>query len=119
MQLFPNPGVKKIPNRTAYFHNVADRLAQIPGVRAASYSHMGPGMNYEYKESVGARNGGMTFPAAFELVGPGFFDLVEMHVLAGRQFTWHDDENSKRVVVVSESLAPATFSGPGTPWGNG
>jgi ABC-type lipoprotein release transport system permease subunit len=32
-----------------------------------------------------------------------------MHVLAGRQFTWQDDGNSKRVVVVSESLARQLF----------
>jgi predicted permease len=111
MQLFPNPGVKKIPNRTAYFRNLADQLARVPGVRAVSYSHMGPGLSYEYKEPVSPRNSSAAVPAAFELIGPGFFDLLDMHVLAGRQFIWRDDENSPRVVVINESLARQLFPG--------
>jgi predicted permease len=111
VQLYPNPGMKKIPNRTAYFHNLADRFAQISGVRNVSFSHMGPVTRYEYKEPVGAREGGATVPGIFELVGPGFFDLMDMRVLAGRQFSWRDDENSKRVVIVSESLARQLFPG--------
>jgi hypothetical protein len=72
---------------------------------------MGPGLSYEYKEPVSPRNSSAAVPAAFELIGPGFFDLLDMHVLAGRQFTWHDDENSLRVVVISESLARQLFPG--------
>jgi hypothetical protein len=34
-----------------------------------------------------------------------------MHVLAGRQYTWQDDENSKRVVMVNQSLANQLFPG--------
>lgn len=32
VQLFPQPGRRDIPNRTAYFHELADKLSQIPGV---------------------------------------------------------------------------------------
>jgi predicted permease len=105
VQLYKNPGVKKIPNPSAYFRNLADQLAQIPGVQSVSYSHMGPVTIYEYKEPVGNN----AVQAIFELVGPGFFDVLDMHVLAGRQFSWQDDENSKRVVVVSQSLAEKLF----------
>jgi len=107
VQLYPNPGMKKIPNRTAYFRNLVEQLADIPGVRGVSYSHMGPVSGYEYKEPVGDAS----IRSIFELVGPGFFDLMGIHVLAGRQFSWQDDENSRRVVVVSESLAKKLFPG--------
>jgi ABC-type antimicrobial peptide transport system permease subunit len=72
---------------------------------------MGPVSSYEFKEPVAALAGGTTVPAAFEVVGPGFFNVVDMHVLAGRQYSWQDDENSNRVVVISESLARALFPG--------
>jgi putative ABC transport system permease protein len=109
IQLYPKPGVNKIPNRSAYFRDLADRLAQIPGVRKVSYSHVGPVASYEFKDAAKTFEESASTQAVFEVVGPDFFDVVGMRVLAGRQFTWHDDENSKRVVVVSESLARQLF----------
>jgi predicted permease len=111
VQLYSQPGVRTIPNRSAYFRDLADRLAQIPGVRNVSFSHMGPATSYEFKESAASLDGSSSTRAIFEVVGPGFFNVVGMHVLAGRQFRWQDDENSRRVVMVSESLARQLFPG--------
>jgi predicted permease len=111
VQLYPQPGVRTIPNRSAYFRDLASRLAQIPGVRNVSFSHMGPVTSYEFKESAASLDGSAATQAVFEVVGPDFFTVVGMHVLSGRQFTWQDDENSRRVVVVSESLARQLFPG--------
>jgi predicted permease len=46
-----------------------------------------------------------------EVVGPGFFQMIGMRVLAGREFDWHDDEKAPLVTVISESLARRLFPG--------
>lgn len=112
MQLFPQAGRELIPNRTVYYHQLAEAIAQLPRVRAVSYSHMGPVEGYEYKIPVTV-TGSSSVPvqAVEDLVGPGFFDLIGMHLVAGREFDWRDDERTSRVVIVSESLARRLFPG--------
>ena len=59
MQLFPQPGHEKIPNRMQYYHELATRLSQMPGVESVSYLHMGPASGYESRRlcqlALGAR----------------------------------------------------------------
>ncbi len=43
------------------------------------------------------------------MVGPGFFQLVGMHLLKGRDFDWRDDEKAQQVTILSESLANLLF----------
>jgi predicted permease len=109
MQLFPQPGRDKIPNRTEYYHELVTRISQLPGVASVRYEHMGPGSSYEYKVSVSAGTGGTVANAVEEWAGPGLFRTLEMHVLSGREFNWHDDEHAPRVAIISESLAHALF----------
>jgi predicted permease len=112
MQLFPQAGREHIPNRTVYYHRLAEALSQLPTVQAASYSHMGPVLSYEYKIPVtGTGSSSVPVKAVEDLVGPGFFDLIGMHLVAGREFDWRDDERTSRVVIVSESLARRLFPG--------
>jgi predicted permease len=108
LQLYPQPGHEKIPNRIAYFHQLAQQIAQLPGVESASYLHMGPTSGFEYKVPV-STSAGNPRNAVEEWAGPSFFHMMGMRVLAGREFTWRDDEHSPRVVVISESLARALF----------
>ncbi|HEX3472396.1 MAG TPA: ABC transporter permease, partial [Silvibacterium sp.] len=37
-------------------------------------------------------------------VSPGYFDAARTALLAGREFTWHDDENAPRVAVVNREF---------------
>jgi predicted permease len=108
VQLYPQPGHDKIPNRVAYFHELAERVSQLPGIQSVSYLHMGPTNGFEYKVPV-STSAGMPMNAVEEWAGPGFFRMIGMRVLAGREFTWRDDERAPRVAIVSESLARALF----------
>jgi len=110
MQLFPQAGREQIPNRTEYYRQVAKRLSELPGVESVSYSHMGPVMPYEYKIPVSIP-GSAAAPAeaAEDWVGPGFFHLIGMRLLAGREFDWRDNERATRVAIVSQSLARRLF----------
>ena len=106
MQLFPQADYGKIPNRTAYYRELANKLSQLPGVESASYSHMGPVFRYEYKVPVSISSlSAAPVDAVEDWVGPGFFNLLGIRLLEGREFDWRDDERAPRVAIVSESLA--------------
>ena len=47
----------------------------------------------------------------WNLVGPGFFDTVGMRLLAGRDFTAHDDAKAPKVAIVNETMARRFFAG--------
>ncbi len=108
LQLYPRPGHEEIPNRVAYFHELAGRVSQLPGVAAVSYLYMGPTSRSEYKVSVSTQ-AGLVANAAEEFAGPGLFHMLGMHILAGREFTWRDDQHAPRVAIISHSLARALF----------
>jgi predicted permease len=42
-------------------------------------------------------------------VSPGYFDAAGTRLLAGRDFTWHDDEHSPNVAVVNATFAHRLF----------
>ncbi|MCC6538216.1 MAG: ABC transporter permease [Bryobacterales bacterium] len=114
LKMYPLTGSEgqRMEGRAAYYRRVADGLRALPGVDAVSYSHMGPVRSYEVKLPASVSASAAAFApvqAVFELTGPGFFDLVGMRVLAGREFTWKDTEGSPAVAVISESLARRLF----------
>ena len=110
VQLFPQAGREEIPNRTAYYRRLAGRLAELPGVEAVSYSTIGPVNRFEVKQSVSIANSSVApVQAVRDWVGPDFFSLMGMRLLAGREFEWRDDERAPRVAIVSESLARRLF----------
>ena len=109
MQLFLQAGHEKISNRTQYYRDLITRLSQVPGVDSVSYLDMGPASSYEYKVPVSSGSGGAVANAVEEWAGPGVFHTLGMHVIAGREFDWRDDEHAPRVAVISESLARAVF----------
>jgi predicted permease len=112
IQLFPASGSESqhMADRVPYYQELAQRLQAIPGVESVSYSHMGPILGYEFTQrtSVPSLHTPPT-QAVFEAVGPRFFHLAKMRLLAGREFDWRDNETSRPVVIVSESLARRLF----------
>ena len=112
VHLFPQSGSESqhMPNRVQYYQQLTERLRSIPGIDAVSYSHMGPALSYEYKEGVSLTSAkAPAAQAVFEAVGPGFFQLAGMRLLAGREFDWRDDEGAQPVALISESLSRRLF----------
>lgn len=111
LQLFPTTS-QPIPNRSIYYQELAIRLASQPGVRSVSYSNFGPVSGYERKETISSSS--LATPpirVALEVIGPDFFRLLGMKLVAGRDFNWSDSEQTKRVVIVSDGLAHRLFPG--------
>jgi predicted permease len=110
MQLMSQPGRQLLSGQAAYYRELVDRIDRLPGVVAASFSVMGPVNRGESKDPVAAEaSGGSPEMAAGDVVGPGFFRMIGMNVLTGREFNWNDDASAQRVVVLSQSLADRLF----------
>ena len=112
MQLFAQPGRQLTSNLTPYYREMANRISRLPGVIATSFSGIGPVNRFEDLEIVAAAEANAPPDQVIQdIVGPGFFQMIGMRVLTGREFDWRDDEKAPLVTVISESLAQRLFPG--------
>jgi predicted permease len=96
--------------------DMLDRLAAIPGVTAVGFGSATP--------LDGTRNGvpvaveGVTDPErtppnrAYQHASPGLFAAQGSRLLAGRDFTWDDVFDRRRVAIVSERMARESWGEP-------
>ncbi len=93
---------------------VRERAAALPGVRSVSCSWLpvfDPFTDLSAPlliEGYSPRPGENVL-ARYNAVSPGYFETVGMKVMAGREFTARDRENSPLVVVVNERFAREYF----------
>jgi predicted permease len=96
--------------------DILDRIAAIPGVGAVGF---GSAMPLD-----GTRNGvvvaveGVTEPGhmppnrAYRHASPGLFAAQGSRLLAGRDFTWNDVFDQRRLAIVSENMARESWGEP-------
>jgi putative ABC transport system permease protein len=123
------------PQQAARTHqNVADRLAQVPGVTSVGLSSSitmdgENNANYLMVEDFPDPQGTVTKLRRFKSIAPGYVETMGNRMVAGRAVTWNDIYGQRMVIVVSETLAreywqePARAIGrrvrccnPGMPW---
>jgi predicted permease len=104
--------------KNAFFHQVLDRVEQLPGVDSASFSWMVP-----LNSDMGRMSGGLVFegqpihgdqPAPqvdYEVATPEYFRVLGVPVLSGRVFTSNDILNAPKVAIVNERLAKRYWPG--------
>jgi predicted permease len=101
----------------ALYDDLSARIIGLPGVRSISMSMDTPLGGEPSMSSTGIPIIGRPQPSADDprvyhnLVGPHFFETMEMPILSGRDFTDADDEQSLPCVIVSDSLARRYFPG--------
>ncbi len=85
-------------------------LSSIPGVTAVGFAsglpmeleyHNGVPIDVEGKTSVGQ----LSPNRAIKRISPGLLAAQGTHLVAGRDFTWEDVRDKRRVVLVSENMA--------------
>jgi predicted permease len=91
-----------------------DRLATAPGIADATYSSrlplgfgLSPYTDVEVEGYVAGR--GEKTDIYHNAVAPGYFRMLRIPVVAGREFTAHDDVKSLPVIVINESFARRFF----------
>jgi hypothetical protein len=103
-RLFPRAGAP-IPDRAAYYRQLAEALQGISSVDSVTFSGNGPVASGEMIRRFGDAD------AAVDFAGPAFFRSMAVRLLAGREFAWSDDEHAPPVAIVSEALAGRLFPG--------
>lgn len=99
-----------------FSRQLRERLLAAPGVTSAAYSDsipLGFGLgkwNDVVIEGYAARPG-ENLDVHYASVSPGYFDLLKVPLLAGRDFSPEDDEKAARVMIVNESFARRFLGG--------
>jgi predicted permease len=99
-----------------FSRRLRERLLAAPGVTGAAYSDsiplgFGLGKWSEVTVEGYASRPGENLDVHHASVSPGYFDLLRIPLLAGRDFRPEDNENVLRVMIVNESFARRFFDG--------
>ncbi len=99
-----------------FSRRLRERLLDAPGVTGAAYSDsiplgFGLGKWTEVMVEGYAARPGENLDVHHASVSPGYFDLLRMPLLAGRDFRPQDNEDAPSVMIVNESFARRFFDG--------
>jgi putative ABC transport system permease protein len=92
----------------SFYEQVLERVISLPGVRSATWARDIPLDISRMETKVRpAETGAATTwtQTEYNVVGAGYFRIMGISLLRGRDFTHQDLENSLRVVIVNETLA--------------
>ena len=108
MQLMNRPDGYRGMDPVSYYSGLYERLARTPGVRSVSAASLPPVLPPMLPDRAIVA-GGATANAQVFLVAPRFFETMQIPLIAGRDFTFHDAAHTPAVAIVSESLAHSLF----------
>jgi predicted permease len=102
--------------RAQFCHRLRDRLQTLPGIAAVSFANAfplalgsGPRSDIQVEGYVPGASEEMSVPSA--TVAPGFFEVLRIPVLDGRDFTERDDRDTAPVAIVNQAFAERYFKG--------
>ncbi|GGG99279.1 ABC transporter permease [Silvibacterium dinghuense] len=102
--------------RKAFCRQLAEKMSAVPGVTAAAYSDGVPlGFEPSWWEDLEVAGyvpaPGENMKTFRNVVSPGYLDLMKIPMMEGREFTEHDDEQSRPVMIVNQTFARKYFGG--------
>jgi len=107
---YPNPA-----DQVRFFEELSDRMSAQPGVQAFSASFplpmSGRFWTNEYAYDAHTEEKWGVVESDNHVVLPGYFRALGARLLKGRDLTWEDVKEGRRVVVVDERLAATAFPG--------
>lgn len=110
--MLPQPTASGKPDSERYLLDLSLRLKAIPSVRQAAFTDIMPaaGTGVLRSEQVQAADANASSGrAAVVAVSPGFHRALGSSLQLGRDFTWQDTASTKRVVIISHSVATSLF----------
>jgi predicted permease len=113
-----NPQLNRYDEKrtAALYGEMLDRIAAVPGVRAAGFSQ--PALLSGSTTSTSIFVQGRTYPPSGRqgnnsinrlVISPNFFDVMGIPILLGRRFTDRDTESSPKVVIINEAAVRKYF----------
>jgi len=105
-----------VPDRKLFTERLRDRILSQPGIAAVTWAqHVPLGFSGSWWEDlqiqgyVPGPNENMKLSR--NVVAPGYFSLLRIPLVEGRDFTEHDDEESAQVMIVNQTFARRFFGG--------
>lgn len=98
----------------AYYQELQRRLQSLAGVRSVAFNQHGPidsGWSSNSGEIPGYTAPGRQVDVYRHIVGPGYFQTLNIPIVLGRAITDRDTGTSPRVLVVNETLVRKYFHG--------
>ena len=100
--------------RSQFFEGLREELATLPGVTAVSFTTHVPIRDSAGDPPVWAAghppaDSSQQQTAAMRIVLPGYFDTLHIPIVAGRDLTERDRENTPRVLVINQIMARTLF----------
>jgi putative ABC transport system permease protein len=117
LQVTPvGPGYLQVPPLVAFYSQLQERLAALPGVESAALSISLPPdrltVEEEFSlEGVGLAPGEAAPVAPMVMVSPGHFHTLGIPMLRGRDFSAADTAEAPRVAIINQTLAGRYFPG--------
>jgi predicted permease len=92
-----------------FCRRLRERLEELPGVTGVSYDDSPPlgfnGGNWETLEVEGYVPGRSENMKIYrDLISPGYFHSMKIPLVEGRDFDWHDDRTSHKVMIVNQEF---------------
>ena len=115
-QLYLSTAGYKLPERKLFCQRLRERLESTPGIAKAGYADTIPlgfaGESWEDLQIEGYVPGpGENMKIFRNVVAPGYFELLRIPLLEGRDFTEQDDLNKQPVMIVNETFVRRFFAG--------
>jgi putative ABC transport system permease protein len=107
------------PKAITFYQEATRRISELPGVEGAAMGSfvpwrdagsLGPGFLFTV-EGYTPADGEENPRGRMRMVAPGFFAVVGVPIVAGRDFTDDDRRGSEPVTIISESVARRLFGG--------
>jgi putative ABC transport system permease protein len=109
----PEPGAYAQTNNDVYYPELVESLQRVPGVTRAAVSLSRPAGGGvgggERVSRVRAPSGDDDITSLLIAASPGLLDVLRISLRSGRDFSWDDDSHTRRVAIVSETLARRLF----------
>jgi putative ABC transport system permease protein len=107
---YPNP-----PDQSRFFETLGEQVRAQPGIQAFSASFplpmSGRFWTNEYAFDARTEENWGTVESDNHVVLPGYFNAIGARLLEGRELTWADVKEGRKVVVVDDLLARKAFPG--------
>jgi hypothetical protein len=114
--LWVSTGVAADTKRLAFFPEATRRIGELPGVQGVAVGLVVPWRDRSFSnafrfsvEGYQPADGEERPTAQFRVVSPGFFGVLGVPILSGRDFTEQDRSDIDPVAIVSQSLAQRMF----------
>jgi putative ABC transport system permease protein len=96
------------PNGAPFYQELLGRIERLPGVSSAALGGITPlnGGSMTYGLMI---HGTHVENINLDRVGPRYFETMRTPILAGREFTMHDDRNAPAVAIVNQAFVKQYF----------